>query len=532
MLFMVAGMFIACANEDITQEDKKNEAPKGGVIFATNESKVMAKPQTINNENGVAGAKTRTTIVHTPGNGADAYWNEDDFIWVEKHDGSWVKSSHIELHDGGASAEFTLPGSKSDYDDGCRVHYTGSQTSYIGAYVFSIDASHIGIPNNQTRTKANDFSKAGEWGDCGSGRAHNTGNPVKYNFTLAHKPAYLCFLPRCENAPLSRNIRLTSINIKETKDYHVPSGFIADYCGFNGEDIVSSAGSPVGQNQIKVALPNFSLDTKANQALNATNLVVRPSTYDLKIEYFIEDPTTNLKTTITDYTTKQILDKGNIYDITANLIPNKYYMWDAKQDFWSGHLKPEGTPDGNYAWNTIDPRWHNEIDVAATQSCKDCPNINEICWYFYKGDPHWAKGSFITAKDGHLQIVTMYGLWLKKKAAILRDNSEITSDRFTNSFPWNGVEHDWRTDDFPPYMDFSAPTLSSPPNTTDYFFLPALGCYIGDELKDFNVYGYYWSSSTPSNNSDSSFPAIFGNNLLRIEPSYSRSYGFQARVFE
>ena len=43
MLLMVVTLFVACANEDIAQDKKKEngtEAPKGGVVFATNDTKI------------------------------------------------------------------------------------------------------------------------------------------------------------------------------------------------------------------------------------------------------------------------------------------------------------------------------------------------------------------------------------------------------------------------------------------------------------------------------------------------------------
>ena len=132
-LFMMAVLLAACASEDIVQDKKKEngtEVPKGGVVFATKDTKISAKRRFID-EDEFAGAKTRTNIKHTPGNGADAYWTSDDFIWVKDKNGNWQQSTAITLHDGGASAEFTLPGSMSDYADGCEVRYTGPN-SYVG----------------------------------------------------------------------------------------------------------------------------------------------------------------------------------------------------------------------------------------------------------------------------------------------------------------------------------------------------------------------------------------------------------------
>ena len=45
MLLMMATLLAACNNEEITQQDKekKIDAPKGGVVFATNDTKISAK---------------------------------------------------------------------------------------------------------------------------------------------------------------------------------------------------------------------------------------------------------------------------------------------------------------------------------------------------------------------------------------------------------------------------------------------------------------------------------------------------------
>jgi len=167
-LLMAAALFAACANEDITQPDKENEALKGSVIFTTNGPKISAKRLSIDGEEEFVGAKTRTTITHTPGQGADVYWTNDDFIWVLNRNNQWKKSRNIILHDGGASAEFRLRGSASDYKDGCVVVYSKWGT-----------ALSTSIPAYQPQTTPNNFNSAGDWGDCGMGVARNTGNALR-----------------------------------------------------------------------------------------------------------------------------------------------------------------------------------------------------------------------------------------------------------------------------------------------------------------------------------------------------------------
>ena len=525
-LFMMAVLLAACANEDIAQDKKKEngtEAPKGGVVFATNDTKISAKRRFID-EDEFAGAKTRTNIKHTPDKGADAYWTSNDFIWVKKQDGTWVKSTAIELHDGGASAEFTLPGSKSDYTDGSEVRYTG--TSFVSASTYGYEI--VDFPNPQNRTAANDFSRAGDWGDCGSGIARNTGNPNKFNFTLAHKSAYLCFLPRCTNANLAPNIRLKRIKLIALAAHRSDVQFFGIRHGFDGEDL-NTMGHPWTPNYLEVNLSDFPLYTDARQADNATYLVVAPDTYDFKIEYTIKDPTTNLETVITDTKTNITLDKGNIYDVTANLSPAmpKYCMWDAKYDYWYNHLKADGTPDGNYPQNNSDPRWYREgshIRIDATKSCKDCPNVNEMCWYVFNGDPHW--GTSIVALDGHLQ--QMNGIWLKKKAKIMADEG-ITEEQMKKGYPkisptdYRMLQFGWGS-----VTPNSAPI---PPNDANYFFLPALGRYYYGSLENLGSKGGYWTSSASAGLGELSYYLDFKSDAINIYFN-NRNIGFSVVAFE
>ena len=543
MLLMVAALFAACASEDITQDKKKEngtEAPKGGVIFAANGPKTSAKRLSTGDEDEFAGAKTRTNIKHTPGQGADAYWTSDDFIWVKDKNGTWQKSTGTTLHDGGASAEFTLPGSKTDYADGCEVRYTGTQ-SFFAHVPLAPDV--IGFNGAQNRTAANDFSRAGAYGDCGSGRARNTGNPDKFNFTLAHKASYLCFLPRCMNGALAPNLKLRSIKVSMLKDHDNPAGYFTGACNFDGENIASP--SSYFSNYIQVSLPDFPLYTTANQEANATYLAVRPGTYDFKIEYTIKDPTTNVETVVTDTRTGITLDKGNIYDVTANLVPmGLYYMWDAKQDYWNGYESeqplieqwhPGGTQGQHYPQTTDDPRYTHDSGDAQTDFFKTLPNINELMWYMYAGDPRWVYAqNVVIARKGHLQKVNYDGVWIRKKKVIISylktslGYSSITEADMKESYWWSPTNRvDYRGTNAP---QFSATNPGAPADTYNYFFLPTSGCYNSGWFINQNNIGYYWSSSPTSGNGQA-FALQFSDGHIDIIP-YQRTEGFQAVPFE
>lgn len=556
MLLMVAALFAACASEDIAQDKKKEngtEAPKGGVIFAANGPKTSAKRLSIDGEEETADAKTRTNIKHTPGNGADAYWTSDDFIWVKDKNGTWQKSTGTTLHDGGTSAEFTLPGNKTDYADGCEVRYTGTKAYYSGL----LSASSVFIPYQQSRTVANDFSKAGEWGDCGSGKAYNTGNPTKFNFTLEHKPAYLCFLPRCTNATVAPNIQLKGIKITATNT--MSGGFMGDQFAFDGDNVSSSGGSPFGQNYIDVTLPGFPLSTTENQATNAIYLVVPPDTYDFKIEYTCKIISKNVEGTITKTFTNKQLEKGLIYDITDDLIPEyvspkdfKYYMWDAQQDYWHGY-ESEQPIINRYAWgpqgqhypkdnSDSQYRWYNETfpgngvrNDAQTTLFKSLPNVNELLWYVKRGNPYWDTSTQLIVLNGRLRMSNIGGVWLKKKAAILRDNSDITENRFSNAYPDDGgTDRDWRTEavaSFPNSPFAIITNRGTPANTDDYFFLPALGMYDSGWLYDYKKDGGYWSSSAIPMANNSAYSLYHREHAIGVQTS-GRHVAYVAQPFE
>ncbi len=538
-LFMMAVLLAACASEDIAQDKKKEngtEAPKGGVVFATNDTKISAKHRFID-EDEFAGTKTRTNIKHTPGNGADAYWTSDDFIWVKDKNGNWQQSTAITLNDGGASAEFTLPGSMSDYADGCEVRYTGPN-SYVGP-----SAEYVTISNTATCTTPNDFSKAGDWGDCGSGTARNTGNPNKFNFTLEHKSAYLCFLPRCTDAALAPNVRLKSITITVTKCYSPnPYDYISDCYDFDGENL---SGSPymIGVKSIVANISDFPLYTTANQTANATYMVVRPGKYDFKIDYTIKDPSNNLETTAVQILTNVTLNKGEINDITADL-SRKYYMWDARQDYWYEHLLANGTPDGNAPQSkAADPeRWCNDyypgpgmrIDATQNKLFKTLPNANELCWYVMKGDPH--KGTGVYAENGHL--VTGNGLWLRKKSAIVHYLK--THEGYPATLTWDELKEGYRTSATATPTDARVTPLNpinnnltpgNPAQLNDYFFLPVTGIYITSFLLDPTSYGGYWSSSGSPQYAPNACTLEFTDSYVLVGDG-PRTRGSIARPFE
>ena len=554
MLLLATAILAACSSESIVESnEKKNEkeTPQAGVIFTTDVPKTEAKRETLSDEDG--NAQTRTSITHTPGQGADASWTSDDFIWVKNKNGEWKQSTSITLHHGGRRADFTLPGNASDYGDGCEVRYTGTSITYNG---FTPTPNDISFPKVQSRTTANDFSKAGEWGDCGSGTAYNTSSTGKFKFILEHKAAYLCFLPRCEDATLAPNIRLKGIKITANKGTNTNTLFFANRHSFDGEAI-NDMGHPIISSDITVSLSDFPLYTSANQQANAIYLVVTPDTYDFTIDYIIKNTATNIEGTITKSITNATLAKGMIYDITANLTPivlgTKYYAWGATKDFWHGYESSQpfinkGEPgatkgiEDNPDPATRSDESHQLFDAYVNYQTpaapfKVAPNINEAVWYCLKGDPHW-DGDQLWTLGGHMH---KGGVWIRKKKAIVAylKNKEGYPSTFTEA----DMKLGYKATASSPLEDYritggivrvySYPE-GRPYPLDDYFFLPASGVYIGGWLLGADTYGYYWPDNTATNHqtlTHASAFQFFKQTLISVEES-PRTSPCRVQAFE
>ena len=551
LLLMSIGLLSACTSNEVAEnnQEKKKEVPQG-VTFTINEPRINAKARRIvlsGDEERVAIEKTRTSIKHIPGMGAEAYWSEGDQIWVEDKNGDWQRSINTELHDGGASAEFTLPGTQSDYNEGCAVRYVGKD-------MFSppMNGGNPEIAFTQPQITPNDFSKAGEYGDCGTGNAHATGNPRKWNFTLEHAVSYLCLLPRCENAALGQNTVLTNVFVEAADKAAGPDWLSVDGMCTNLSNgalnlaFYSPTASAYNSTATGVGgtVNNFPLtNTTTNAATNACYLMLLPGTHDLTVTYVIKDPSTNLSMTIEKHLGSHVYEPGKIYDITANLASSplgKYYMWDAKQHYWWGYETEMPTSNGGYNPNfpkSDDPmRWYNPHVTgyyvrydAQTPFFKTLPNANEISWYIRKGDAHWGSNG-IGVINGHIQPI--YGIWLKKKNKIIADE-HITKEEMEN-WTYVGSRHIDRRNDFVSIGELETfiPSQDPVPNVADYFFLPALGYFDEGYLKDAGITGWYYSSSaSPFGGGSAAYGLYFDKQVVKFNGAM-RHMGLCAKAFE
>ena len=493
-LCLVVGLFSACADENLANGKKENKpvAEVKGVKFTTGAPKMQAKLRSVVDDEGkiIPQTSTRTFITHEIGKGADAFWDANDYIWVKDKNNVWQKSIAIELHDGGSSAEFTLPGTPADYNDGCEVRYTITEDNLL--------KGSATIPAQQTQDAPNDFSQAGRMGDGGTAFAHATGNPVKFNFILEHHPHYLCFLPRCENAQLAPNIRLMKVKVEEEMGGRFIGalyGLVPGHYDQNGLELRTK------EITLTLAPTNgFAIAQTTKDAINnACYITMLSGTHQLKIDYTIKDPTANIETTVIKRVSGTF-SPGGITDVTAWIDKDlkgthaDYYLWGAQEPVTKDvfQLAPG------------DPQMANLANTIPNALFSTLPNANELCWYAYKGDVHWGQSLDVYVVNGHLKHIN--GIWLKKKAKILADE-HISASYMENGYPRfdNNAYQDWRNifwglpgEAFPQFL---AAKTTPVPNTQDYFFLPALGSKTwGTDLGGFDQDADYWSSSSPHPN--------------------------------
>lgn len=557
LLCLATSLFAACAGDNLADsENNKGKQPieeVKGVHFSIDSPKASAKLRVTLNEDGTTvTAKTRTVIKHTIGNGADAYWSANDKLWVKDKNGNWKQSIATYVYDEGRRATFIMPGSENDYNDNCQVAYCSADLTDSSVSMFAPDGIGNGYPvthisYEQNQTTPNDFSKAGEWGDCGVGTAKKKTN--KFDFTLDHSATYLCLLPRCENATLGQNIELTNIQIKADNPMQmadIASNIFElhdDGTIHYPNDNPASFGNP--SSMITATVANFPLtNTTTSLETNACYFVLRPALHDFTITYTIKDKVTGVEAQIKKQVNGVNCKPGEINDFTANLsLRNQpmYYTWDSENNI--GNLKYDSSSPTTLSANsaTIYPFGFGDANVPGTTAHEDptasptnpkridathtymngVPNVNEMMWYAYKGDARWVNQGSVIAVFGNL--VRTAGVWLKKKTKILADE-HITEAYMRDGFALGGGAYtDYRINP----INGTAPKVSVgtslPPNLDDYFFVPALGYYTHYGNSWYGIFdpeGCYWTSSGTPTGPGVAYGLYFSQTGISIKENY------------
>ena len=500
LVFGIALAFASCANEDIAQNPNGTDNNKNFTIFSTGDP------------------ATRTSM---ESNGA-FYWEAGDKIWVKDDTGAWKQSSNAPKEKT-ASFRFKVPGKFTETNT-YKVYYPGKNGN----------KNQVAIAANQSQAVPNTTAHFGTSGDCGMADAAWSNTKNGFAFTLDHKAAYLLFLPRTSNTIL-HNCYLTKIEVNSDND--ITSTYTLDPTtgeltgtGTGNQIIVSTVGSGTYAN-------GFPLTNNATSAAtNGAYAVIKPGTHILKIRYWVKDVATGTEGTITKILSSATYDQNKYYNITANLDVkdydgDKYYMWDAQQNYWAGHEWNKANPwqpvlngnsNSNYAQSNTDPRYYNEsypgdgISNPATHTpCKDLPNVNEMTWYAAKGEPRW-DGDELWTTMGHLY---KGGMWFKKKANI----SGFDANKAVDGSDWrtNGNGRSWSV----------SQTLPDAADANNYFYLPTLGYYSYGQLNGVGYVGYYWSSSAGPWGSDRAYRLYFDSGRVIVTYDY-RYNGFRAEALQ
>ena len=505
LVFGIALTFASCANEDVAQNpiNPNDDNDKNLTTFVAGDE-----------------AKTRTSLDY---NSSDFYWEAGDYIYVKDDDGVLRKSTNaptIKV----AAFKYKVPG-KFSASSSYKVYYLGKNSS----------GNSVTISTAQSQTAPDNTEHFGTAGDYGTATATKVTGKNQFAFELEHQPAYLVFQPYTSNTILQScyltKVEVTSDNdIAETYTVNTSTGALTGSAG-SKQIILTTSGSSTNPNGFPLT------NSAASVTTNGAYMVIKPGTHTLRVRYWVKDVATHVEGTITKTLPSTVYASNTYYDMTANLDVkknydgDKYYMWDAQQNYWAGHEWNSLSPwqptlisqpaNSNYAQSNTDPRYYNEAftndaDNKATHtSCKDLPNVNEMTWYAAKGEPRW-DGDELWTTMGHLY---KGGMWFKKKANISGFNPNTAED---------GT--DWRTNGYGRSWSVSQ-TLPDAADAGNYFYLPALGYYNSGQLYNVGNHGVYWSSSADPWLSGYAYSLAFVSGSVDVSGDY-RNSGFRAEALQ
>lgn len=505
---LLAVIFGACSSEE--------------AISSSNHHKEINQDQEltsfVSGKDGGDVLKTRTSLNYNDGN---FFWETGDKITVKDETGTWeISSNEVKSHASGF--KFEVPGvyyaSKS-----YPVLYTGKNGN----------DNQVTIATSQKQVEPNTTLHFNEAGDCGFGQASlDLDNPSRFKFKLDHKPAYLVFQPYTNNKIL-KDCFITKIEVTATDGSNIAGTYTLDPVTGNLIGSGNSKTISLTTGNVKKDWWNYPYlpyvkgfplnNTSASVATNGAYMVIAPGIHSLRVDYWVKDYTTAAEGVITKTLPSFNYDTNNFYDMTASLdvpdYPRKYYYWDTKKNMWNGHEWDSAAPWQPTVNGRSDARYPKPTDLdtygnhgmtsissplEASNSCRDCPTVNEMLWYVNKGDPH-VDNSIWTAM-GHLYSG---GVWLKKKAKIAHDEG-LTEEMMKNQYLGKDFRKygllNWYTNGYYGYTGWPdvsnvlrngwiTKKVTDLSSVEDYFFLPVLGRYIYGSLSNIGVFGDYFTSS-------------------------------------
>ena len=508
VVFGIALAFASCANEDVPQNptNPKEDNDKNLTTF-------------------MAGGETRTSLNYNSG---DFYWEKDDYIYVKDDDGVLRKSTNAPMSKV-AAFKYKVPG-KFTASSSYKVYYLGKNSW----------GNSVTISTAQSQTAPDNTEHFGTAGDYGTATATGTLGGGSFSFELEHQPAYLVFQPYTSNTIL-HDCYLTKVEVSSDNDiaekYTVnpTTGALDASAVTGGKQIVLTTQNPTSGSSYYYGFPLT--NSAASVTTNGAYMVIKPGTHTLRVRYWVKDVATGVEGTITKLLPSTTYSSNTYYDMTAQLdVKNydgdKYYMWDAQEQYWKGHewnlggSQPtlQGQPAGNYAQNNSDvSRWYHEgggsgrFD-ATRSSCKDLPNANEMSWYCMYGDPRWDADELWTTM-GHLY---KGGMWFKKKS-VLQAKHHYDTEKSADGTTDLRTTYKYYNNSNSSIFNSSLPSAADAGN---YFYLPALGYYLYGRLGGVGDVGDYWSASAYPWGGDYAYRLRFLNGGVYVD-NYNRDLGFR-----
>ena len=487
-----------CSNDNITPETKPD----------------TGKPETTQVSFIAGNEGTRTSLNYGSG---DFYWEDGDRIFVEDDDHTFHASSNAVSGTQVPHFKFMMPGkyTANDY----IVYYPGKNGNN----------NQVTISANQTQTEPDNTLHFGTSGDCGTGKATRQTNG-QYTFKLTHSAAYLCFKPTFDH-PLASTY-VTKIEVTSDKP-------IAGSYTLNTDGKLTGTGSSTtitlnlkGTGSYAKGFPMQNDDTGKNCAAGRMFMVMMPGKYKLTVKYYVTDTETQVSGVITKKLAEFEYGANDYYDIPSALnikyYGDDYYTWDAKKDYWYGHKNDQpkkiGIQKSNYPTNADADRWFNpaKFPAKASNTAKNCPNVNEIFWYCLKGDPHWDNTTLWTV----WQHLYTGGMWFKKASVIASENSMPNAAALKNASP-DGKDRTTGKGVYETPPNNKSITQKVPDNRSNYFFLPAMGYYAKGKLTDFGGHGRYWTSTPYPYNNDISYNLYFHANDVVVSNTSDRGNGYR-----
>ena len=552
--FLAASVLMSsCSNEESTATTNDQlTAFTGGIVTEVPMTRVQ-----IGTPDGPAltpGVTTRTSMNREDIGGQGVFlWEPNDVIYV-MDDNNKLRKSQNTINESAPRTTFLVDGSytkNSQYD----VYYCGTNS---GA-----GAQKVVIASDQTQSAFNNTKHFGAVGDCGVAKATKTtaAGTSGYRFDLEHKASYLCFLPYMASQEDRANFKIRRIEITSKAD-NISGTYELTQDGLSGTGNSKTITLNVGTDGNGLALADQ--NTATTSIKNSLYVVIAPGERKLSVKYTVFSNKENKELTLTKNYKSHTFAVNRICDIPVSLgsadlngghknadgsdeleednvaftyTGKNYYMWDAAENYWSGHewdaadpWQPatEGTTNDGYPKSkAADPsRWYHEgegvFEASVNPLFKQLPNANEIGWYVKKGDAYWDNS---TQWEVFGKIHTG-GIWLKKLNVIAQEAGKDPA-ALKQADP-NGKDLRTSFD----YYSFSTKSGKPSDSVIDkYFFLPALGSCSRGQLSQLELQGYYWSSSVCPNITNAYY-LYFNSGHVYVGCADDRSLGFVAQPFE